>query len=298
MVMKGFGVCALTLAILTGAAVSNARADPPPLPDRAGVQFLIGQLDHPEFARRLQAEQNLRGLGVGVVPLLREELRNHPPLEVVARLDDIIQDLVQLRWHDNLVRARAEAQRSGKMMLVVSAVGKPGGLGSLAARAFEANSLADLEVIATLKRDFVLLWDDHLSEKWYEAFHEFDGQVPSYSADEVASYADGRGSENLRVYFARSDGRILGRHHGFASPASLLKQARAASQLRDSLQNGVRKADSMLPWRAILFPRDMNSLQRHAFEAALLDRVAYYPEPLEPVLSEFAKQSNTPLPYT
>jgi hypothetical protein len=291
----------LVAAACTFASTAVGRADPPPPPDLAHVQFLLDQLDHNDYARRKQADQALRGLGVGVVPLLREQLRARPPLEIVLRLESIIQDLTRLNWHQDLARAREEARRSGKMLLVVSALGKPDdGLCSLAVRAFATKTLTDLDVIATLERDFVLCWHDHLTENWYQAVQELEGSLPTFGMDQIAAYAEGRGSDNLRIYLARSDGRILRRVLGVVRPAGLLEEARRAGQIRDYLQNGSPRSQSAgaISWRTLLASPGISLLQSHDFDPALLDRASFRPELLEPVLTEFAKRSNNPLPHT
>jgi hypothetical protein len=276
----------------------RAWADPPAAPDPAVVQTLLRQLDERSFPRRQEADLKLRQLGLGVVPLLRQERNLRPALEVASRLDSIIDDLLGLKWHEDLAVAQEEARRTGKLLLVVSTLGKPNGHGALAALALQAKTLSDLEVLDKLQRDFVLVWNDHLSDDWYEMVYQSERALPTFRPDQVTGYTEGRGFQTLRIFFATPDGKILSRLHGFHDAACLLREARAAGQLQDYFRNGlppVRIAAATLGVAPIsAFPW----LGRQSLDPVLLGRAKFYLEPLKPVLAEFSSETNAAPPHS
>jgi len=271
--------------------IPNAQAAPPSAPDRSVVQTLLRQLDERSYFRRQEADLKLRQLGLGVVPLLRQELDQRPALEVVSRLECIINDLLALKWHGDLATAQNEARRTGKLLLVVSTLGKPNGQACLAALALQAKTLSDLEVVDTLQRDFVVVWNDHLSDEWYDAVYHAGSGPPAFSAQQVAGYAEGRGFQTLRVFFATPEGKILARLHGFHNAESLLSKARQLQDYDGPLLAGNAPANRATPFG------DLPTLRRQGYYPALLGWAKSYPG-LEPVLAEFSRETNVMPPYS
>ena len=106
------------LAVLCVAAPFAAAAAPPVGIDSNRITILFSKLDEDAFETRQAADDELRGMGPGVVAYLREEhLRTASP-EVRHRLDRIIRDLAirehvpvlvgQLGHQDARYRASAE----------------------------------------------------------------------------------------------------------------------------------------------------------------------------------------------
>lgn len=87
------------------------------------VKTLVRQLDDPQFLRRQQADQELRRLGIAVVPLLQKELAAKHPLEVTRRLEAIVTELSRIPWRTDISVAQEEAARTGKPILVFSTIG-------------------------------------------------------------------------------------------------------------------------------------------------------------------------------
>src|SRR5262249_49947651 len=126
------------------------------------IQALVKRLDSPQFPERQEAECRLRELGIGIVPQLREELKKRPPLEVVRRIDGIIEHFLRIPWFDEWDEAMREAKTTGKPLLVLSTLGKRGGASSLASQALLARTFTDLELVDYLKKNFIMVWHDHL----------------------------------------------------------------------------------------------------------------------------------------
>lgn len=122
MLKAALGLIALTLGLI-GAAVLLPNPEPT-LEQR--VQALARQLDDPSFEARQQAEEDLRQLGIAVVPLLEKELQKNPPLEVARRMQGIVQHLGKISWHKQDA-AFLEARRTGKPVLVFSTIGEANG---------------------------------------------------------------------------------------------------------------------------------------------------------------------------
>ena len=89
--MRTRQICALVAAaVLTTLATAVA---PPGIPDAEQVRVLLRRLDSDSFRTRLRADNELRGMGKGVLPLLRAEHERTDSLEVRDRLTNMIHDL-------------------------------------------------------------------------------------------------------------------------------------------------------------------------------------------------------------
>jgi hypothetical protein len=115
------GRFALVLTTAVVCCLSPWAAEPAGLVER--VKVLVRQLDDQRFASRLQADQELRGLGIAVVPLLQKELDAKHPLEVSRRLESIVTELSRIPWKTETSVAQEEAGRTGKPILVFSTIG-------------------------------------------------------------------------------------------------------------------------------------------------------------------------------
>jgi hypothetical protein len=221
--------------------VVTAAVAAPQAPDAEQVRALVRQLDDPRFAQRREADQALRGLGIGVVPQLRAELQNRPPLEVARRIEHIVNELAQLKWHSDLGEAMSKAERSGKPLLVFSTIGTSGGFNSLATKAMEAATFVDLDLVDYLNQNFVLVWHNSLHMDRYSFFDDPSRFVPSFSADQVSTYAEGRGHEWMHTYFCTSDGRVTHHLAGFWKPQRYLAEARFARVLMTEASGGLEE---------------------------------------------------------
>lgn len=121
-----------------------------PTADAASANALIRQLDDPRFEVRQRAEEALRLAGLQVVPLLQAELAEHPPLEVAARLQGIINHYIRPDWQ-RLDDGVAEAKRTGKPLLVVAV--PPSGDDRLAPPV-----TVDAALVQFLKEHYVVAW--------------------------------------------------------------------------------------------------------------------------------------------
>src|SRR5262249_22359048 len=161
---------------------------------------------------------------------------NRPPLEVARRLESIIDELANIRWHDDVSDGMREAAESGKPLLVLSTLGKPGS-GALGARALLARTFDDPELVDFLKKNFIMVWHDHLPTTWPEAGGFLFGTVsqPDFTAEQVQAYAEGRGTEIVYSYFCTADGKLRYCLRGFWQKERYLAEARFAAQvLNDS----------------------------------------------------------------
>lgn len=122
---KAFGRMALVLGCAIVGCLSPWAAEAPGLAER--VRTLVKQLDDPQFQARQQADQELRRLGIDVVPHLRKELEGKHPLEVTRRLESIVNELSRVPWKTDIAAAQAEAARTGKPLLVFSTIGEVDG---------------------------------------------------------------------------------------------------------------------------------------------------------------------------
>lgn len=203
-------ICGLALFLNAGAA-----AGPTPCPEPALVQALVRQLDDPRFSARQEAEHKLLQLGVDVVPQLRQQLQARPPLEVYRRLEGIIDALANVPWHHDLDEAKREAGRTGKLILVLSTLGKADGTGSLASQALRSRTFSDLQLVAYLKRNFVVVWHDQAAAPCPDLFFPDGFTAPQFGPEQVATYAEGRGAEVLHSYFCTPQGNVLYGLQGF-----------------------------------------------------------------------------------
>ena len=84
-------ICAfVAIAVLTPLAPAAA---PPGSLDAKHVRVLLRRLDSDNFRTRLRADNDLRAMGKGVLPLLRAEHERTESLEVRDRLTVMIHDL-------------------------------------------------------------------------------------------------------------------------------------------------------------------------------------------------------------
>src|SRR5262249_47690759 len=150
---------------------------------------------------RAEADRLLHRLGVGAVPLLREELRTPASLEQRRRLERLIADLTRLPWHDEPQAAVREARRTGKPLLGFSTLGAPGSFGCLGSTRMRTVPFAALDVVDPLRQHFVLLWHDQT----------YDLAAPPAAADAAPAgdYPEGGGGGNLRTFFCTPDGTVF-----------------------------------------------------------------------------------------
>jgi len=216
----------LSLSLAVGLATALAAAEA--VPHTAAA--LIRQLDDPSFTVRQEADGKLRALGAAAVPLLRQELRSRPSLEVARRLESILLDQVCLRWHESLESGVAEARRTGKPILVVSTFGKVDDVYARGGQELQARTLGDLDVTIELSRHFVVVWQDLLPASWYGSGELIRPSLERQPAD-TRPYREGRGQGTVRSFFATSDGRLVHTLEGFWGPERFLREARLARNL-------------------------------------------------------------------
>ena len=101
-----------------------AWAPPQAAPDAPRVRALVQKLDDDAFAVRRQAEEELRQMGIAVVPLLKKELVAGLTLEARRRAEGVIQELSSLRWQVDLGAAFDEGKRTNRPVLVFSTIGE------------------------------------------------------------------------------------------------------------------------------------------------------------------------------
>lgn len=87
----------------------------------------VRDLDDPRYAVRREADAALRRQSALVVPLLEKETTRN--LEQKQRLERIVAELRRLPWHHDLAAAQAEAQATGKPLLLFSTLGDVYGFG-------------------------------------------------------------------------------------------------------------------------------------------------------------------------
>jgi hypothetical protein len=272
-------------------AATPVGASPLPAPDADQVRALVRQLDDPRFAERRAADQALRRLGIGVVPQLRAELQNRPPLEVARRIELIVNELALLKWHGDLDEAMSKAERSGKPLLVFSTIGISGGLNSLATKAMEAATFDDLELVDYLNQNFVLVWHNSMHTDRFSVFDNPERYVPTYTADQVSSYAEGRGHEWTHTYFCTPDGRVTHHLAGFWKPQRYLAEARFARTLMTEVSGGLEERHEWDTARALRGrARRLEKAEENTPEQKLAQSLASGAEiagqPLLPILIE------------
>jgi hypothetical protein len=259
-----------TVAVLGVLALFTPRAAAAdPKPDR--VRALVQQLDSDDFAEREQADQALRRLGVSVLPLLRTELEKKPAVEVERRLKTIVRDVGRLNWHHDLGKALQESKRTGKPLLVFSALGHENGFGSVAAQAMQRGTFADARVHAALPRDFVLYWHDRIAPGWEQWFLEIHAQqFPGASLDafvegRLRNYVEGRGAGSVVTFFCAPDGRIVYPLPGYRGPDRYLREAEAARQLVRKVSDAKPARDAVASrLKRLTFPEPMDKELRRA----------------------------------
>ncbi len=217
--------CWMTVLLLFAVNVARAAA---PEPER--VQALLRQLDDRRFSARQEADRALRGLGIRVVPQLRDALRLKLPLEVARRIDSIITELTTLPWRNDVAQALQEARRVGKPVLVFSTLGKVGGdVTSLGAEAMRQRTFTDLDVIDYLRTNFVLVWHDQAPADLYTDFM-LVGLPLTFSSEKIRTYPEGKTGSH-RTLFCAADGTVVSQLEGFRNPGRYLADARAAHEL-------------------------------------------------------------------
>jgi hypothetical protein len=102
--------CAIVVLVVFGVLAPLRAAAPPSGPDAARVRVLLHRLDADSFHTRQKADEALRAMGKGALPLLKAERERTSSLEVRYRLDRMVYDLtideripglVQLLGHQN-----------------------------------------------------------------------------------------------------------------------------------------------------------------------------------------------------
>ncbi|MBL8794802.1 MAG: hypothetical protein JNM56_12915 [Planctomycetia bacterium] len=223
------------LALLAGAMLlaPPLRAENWPQPDAAQVRQFIRQLDDARFPARQEADRRLRDLGIGVVPILRQELAARPPLEVSRRLESIVEELAQVRWRQDVKQALKESRQTGKPLLVLSSLGRGDGSGSLATQVMVSRTLGDLKLIHFINQHFVPVWHQQLDDTQLdeELLPKVAGFAPEYTAEQVRTYEEGRGHRNLRTFFCTPDGKVYRRLEGFADASGYLSNIKDAHEL-------------------------------------------------------------------
>lgn len=224
----------LGLTLLCGAFLfGTAAAAGPDIPSAEQVHRLVQQLDDARFPARRDADRELRRLGIGVVPLLRLELEKQLPLEVTRRVEAIIDDLGQLKWHGDRAEAQREAAATGRPLLVYATLGKPGTIVSRSTKAMELRTFGDLELVEYLNKNFVLLWENRLDVEGYAALHGLilNREPEHFRPEQVMDYAEGRGGDSARTYFCTADGKVVYQLSGFWKAPRYLAEARFARDL-------------------------------------------------------------------
>jgi hypothetical protein len=294
------------IALLGGALVfvTTARADPPIAPEPARVQALLKQLDDPRFLARQEADRGLRKLGIGVAPQLRKELKTRPPLEVVRRIDDIIDHFLSIPWVDDWDEAIQEAKKISKPMLVLSTLGKRGGASSLASQAMLARTFADLELVDFLKKNFVMVWHDHLPSSMNSLFFTDgfpDFSPPSFTKEQIDEYTEGRGADVLHTYFCTAEGKVIYALRGFWHKQRMLAEARFARKLAEetpalpaTLRTDLiratlaQRSDELARDRQGFGPEDARWAD--TLEQSLTTSSGVLDRPLPPILEELGKK--------
>lgn len=287
------------LALSVGAMVlaPTVRAEGLPQPDTRQVRGLVKQLDDLRFPVRQDADRQLRELGIGAVPLLRQELASRPSLEVFRRLESIVDDLAQIRWRYDLTDALKEAQQTGKPLLVFSSLGKSDGTGSLATQAMVARTLPNLELIHFIGQHYIPVWHQQLDDTSLvdELLPRLEGLDPDYTAAQIRHYEEGRGVRNLRTFFCTPEGKVFRRLEGFASADQYLARTKDARRLLESVRAVPAGQRAELLRTTLNLRGEEMTRQRQGLagqEAALADlqarllmeSAALMDQPIEPIL--------------
>jgi WD40 repeat protein len=103
-------MCQLIAAPSDALAVLRSHLKPVPVVEEARIAKLIANLDANEFAVREKATEELRKLGELAEPAMRKALASRPTLEMKRRLQDLLAEIEDGRWHltpDRLRQLRA-----------------------------------------------------------------------------------------------------------------------------------------------------------------------------------------------
>lgn len=298
-------VWGLALSVAALAIAPGLRAEELPQPDAGQVRTLVRQLDDQRFPARQEADRQLRELGIGVVPMLRQELARRPALEVSRRLEAIVDELAQIKWRHDAQKALQEAKRTGKPLLVLSSLGRSDGTGSLATQAMVHRTLGDLRLMHFISQHFIPVWHQQLGDGIldFELLPRTQGLDPDYSAEQVRNYEEGRGERNLRTFFCTPDGKVFRCLEGFASAASYLAQVKDARHLLEDTR-GLPAGQRRESLRTILTLRGEEATrQRQGLagqEAALADLHArlwmtsanLVEEPIETILQKVIRDNH------
>jgi len=280
------------------AVIPELRAEQLPQPDVNQVRALVRQLDDQRFSVRHDADRQLRELGIGVVPLLRQQLARRPALEVYRRLEAIVEELAQVKWRHDPQEALQEAKRTGKPLLVLSTLGRSDGTGSLATQAMVNRTLSDLKLIHFVSQHFIPVWHQQLDDASLdnELQPRLEGIDPNYTPEQIHQYEEGRGRLNLRTFFCTPDGKVFHRLEGFASANRFLSQITDARQLLQGTAGmpAAQRAALLrinLTQRGEEVTRARQGLEGHeAIQAdldarLLLDSASKMDQPIEPLLA-------------
>lgn len=272
-------VWGLALSVAALALARGLRAEELPQPDAGQVRALVRQLDDQRFPVRQEADRQLRELGIGVVPLLRQELARRPALEVSRRLEAIVDELAQIKWRHDPAEALQEAKRTGKPLLVLSSLGRSDGTGSLATQAMTARTLTDLKLIHFISQHYVPVWHQQLDDASleFDLFPGLQDADSNFSQEQIEQYAEGRGVRNLRTFFCTPEGTVFRCLEGFASAVPYLAQVKDARRLLEGtrgLSAGQRRESlrTILTLRGEELTRQRQGLAGQ--EAALADQHA------------------------
>lgn len=95
--------------------------------DEQKLKSWVSELASQDFDVRERAELSLTGLEIDVVEQLNKALAAQTDEEVVARLKRVIFRLSHPRWLHELNAAKAEAQKTGRPILIFSTIGESDG---------------------------------------------------------------------------------------------------------------------------------------------------------------------------
>lgn len=95
--------------------------------DEQKLKTWVSELASQDFDTRERAELSLTGLEIDAVEQLNKALAAQTDEEVVARLKRVIFRLSHPRWLHELNAAKAEAQKTGRPILIFSTIGESDG---------------------------------------------------------------------------------------------------------------------------------------------------------------------------
>ncbi len=197
-----------------------------PAADPARVAALVKHLDDARFAQRQKAEDELRGMGISVVPLLQKEMESRPPLDVYRRLEKIVVELSNLRWLSDLAEAQSETAVNGKPILVFSTNGEWDGPSCMGSNLMRSVVFADLPMVEFLKDNFVTVWHNQSPELF-----AVKGGQEKCTPEQAKAYPQGGGGGNVRSFFCTPDGKVLYYLEGFWGQERYRDEAKVAQKL-------------------------------------------------------------------